>query len=66
MLDLLNTVIHWVIHGVQQIFNIITSIPAYVTTIIMYINRIPTTIKVVLLTMFTATIVIKIKRLVIS
>lgn len=65
MLDLLNTIVQWFVSGVENIINIITSIPTYINYVNTYLNMaVPAFMLPFILLGFTAIVVIAIKRLI--
>lgn len=64
MLDLIIQLFNTIVHAIQTILTIITSIPIYVGYFISYVNMLPNFILVPLYIAFLATVIIQIKRLV--
>lgn len=65
MLDLLNTVVQWFVSGVENIINLITSIPSYVGYVSNFINLyIPGFMIPYIVLGFSAIVIIAIKRLI--
>lgn len=63
MLDLLNTIVQWIWQGLQNIFNILASIPVYIGKFTIYVNILPSQIAFRFAIRLTAIVIIKIKRL---
>ena len=64
MWQLINQFFTWLVNGIQDIFNVIVSIPKYTVVLFNYINLLPVGIVPFFALMLTAFVVICIKRLV--
>lgn len=64
MWQLINTFFTWIVNGINDVFNIIVSIPKYTVVLYNYLNLLPSWVIPYFVLMLTAFIIICVKRLV--
>ena len=64
MLDLLNTIVQWIITGINNILSFISAIPTYAGYILGFAQYLPTSLITIFTVCLSIFIAIKIKRLV--